>query len=128
MFPKYFAIGALNAAIAIALGAFGAHGLEQKITDHYLEIFETGVRYHMYNALGLMLIALFAKQIAAGKLVLNGGRLIFTGMIIFSGSLYILALTSFSKLGMVTPLGGVAILAGWTCVIIAAMKKKRISE
>ncbi|MGO4547010.1 DUF423 domain-containing protein [Paenibacillus sp. 2TAB23] len=125
MFPKYFAIGALNAAIAIALGAFGAHGLEQKLTEHYLEIFETGVRYHMYNALGLMLIALFAKQIAAGKLVLNGGRLILTGMIIFSGSLYILALTSFSKLGMVTPLGGVAILAGWTCVIIAAMKKTK---
>ncbi|WP_138755463.1 DUF423 domain-containing protein [Paenibacillus sinopodophylli] len=124
MFPKYFTIGAINAAIAVALGAFGAHGLEENLTEHYLKIFETGVRYHMYSALALMLIALFSKQIEAGKLVQNGGRLILTGMIIFSGSLYILSITGFSKLGMVTPIGGVAILAGWTCVIIAAMKNK----
>lgn len=125
MFPKYFAIGAINAAIAIALGAFGAHGLEQKLTEHYLDIFETGVRYHMYNALGLMLIALFAKQIEAGKLALNGGRLILAGMVIFSGSLYVLAVSGFSKLGMITPIGGLAILAGWTCVIISALNQNK---
>ncbi|WP_054023658.1 DUF423 domain-containing protein [Bacillus sp. FJAT-28004] len=124
MFPKYFAIGAINAALAIALGAFGAHGLEKQLTDHYLEVFETGVRYHMYSALGLMLISLFAKQIGASKLVLNGGRLILTGTILFSGSLYVLALTSFSKLGIITPFGGVAIIAGWICIITAAFKKE----
>ncbi|OME78021.1 hypothetical protein BK120_25345 [Paenibacillus sp. FSL A5-0031] len=124
MFPKYFAIGAINAALAIALGAFGAHGLEKQLTDHYLEVFETGVRYHMYSALGLILISLFAKQMGTSKLALNGGRLILTGMIIFSGSLYVLSITSFSKLGMITPIGGVAIIAGWICIITAALKKE----
>lgn len=123
MFPKYFAIGAINAAIAIALGAFGAHGLEKHLSDHYIEIFETGVRYHMYSALGLMLIALFAKQIGADKLVLNGGRLIVAGIVLFSGSLYVLSLSGESQLGIITPFGGVALLAGWTCVIVAAFKK-----
>jgi uncharacterized membrane protein YgdD (TMEM256/DUF423 family) len=123
MFPKYFVIGAINAALAIALGAFGAHGLEKQLTEHYLEVFETGVRYHMYSALGLMLIALFAKQIGGSKLVLNGGRLIVGGTVLFSGSLYVLAVSGFSKLGIITPLGGVAILAGWACVIVAALKK-----
>lgn len=123
MFPKYFAIGSINAAIAIALGAFGAHGLEKHLTDHYIEIFETGVRYHMYSALGLMLIALFAKQIGASKLVLNGGRLITAGIVLFSGSLYVLSLSGVSKLGIITPFGGAALLAGWTCVIVAAFKK-----
>lgn len=123
MFTKYFAIGAMNAAIAIALGAFGAHGLEKHLSEHYIAIFETGVRYHMYSAIGLMIIALFAKQIGASKLVLNGARLIVAGIILFSGSLYVLSLSGFSKLGIITPFGGVAILAGWTCVIVAALKK-----
>ncbi|MCA0755023.1 DUF423 domain-containing protein [Paenibacillus sp. N4] len=124
MFPKYFAIGAINAALAIALGAFGAHGLEDKISEHYLDVFETGVRYHMYSALGLMLLSLLAKQLGTAKLVHAGGRLILAGAVIFSGSLYILALTSYSKLGAITPLGGVAMLAGWICVITAALKSK----
>ncbi|WP_141500397.1 DUF423 domain-containing protein [Paenibacillus luteus] len=126
MFPKYFAIGGINAALAIALGAFGAHGLEEHLTEHYLEIFETGVRYHMYSAIALMLISLFAKQAGESKLVLNGGRLILAGTVIFSGSLYILSLTSFSKLGMITPIGGAAMLAGWICVITAAFKKSKV--
>jgi uncharacterized membrane protein YgdD (TMEM256/DUF423 family) len=125
MFTKYFAIGGINAAMSIALGAFGAHGLEKHLSEHYLEVFETGVRYHMYSAIALMLIALFAKQIGESKLLLNGARLIFAGTIIFSGSLYVLSLTSFSKLGMITPIGGVALIAGWACVIISAIKKSR---
>lgn len=122
MFPKYFAIGAINAVLAIALGAFGAHGLENTITKHYLEVFETGVRYHMYSALGLMLITLFANHSNDTKLIRNGGRLIMAGTVLFSGSLYLIALSGASKLGIVTPFGGVAILAGWTCVIVAALK------
>ncbi len=125
MFPKYFAIGAINAAIAIALGAFGAHGLEGKVTEHYLAVFETGVRYHMYGALGLMLIALLDKQLNGNRLARIGGRLIFAGIIIFSGSLYILSLTSFSQLGMITPIGGVAMIVGWGYVIAASLKYKK---
>ncbi|RCW43362.1 DUF423 domain-containing protein [Paenibacillus prosopidis] len=126
MFPKYFAIGAINAALAIALGAFGAHGLENSISEHYLQVFETGVRYHMYSALGLMLISLFTKHTDVTKLVQNGGRLILAGTVLFSGSLYGIALSSVSELGIITPFGGVAILAGWTCVILAAFKKSTI--
>ncbi len=125
MFPKYFVIGAINAALAIGLGAFGAHALKEALTEHYLDIFETGVRYHMYSSLGLMLISLLAKQIGAGKLVVAGGRLIFSGTVIFSGSLYILAVTEFSKLGMITPIGGVCMLSGWACIIIAALKSSK---
>lgn len=122
MFPKYFVIGAINAALSIALGAFGAHGLEDKVSEHLIEVFETGARYHMYGALGLMLISLLAKIIDGGKLLLNGARFIFAGIILFSGSLYVMTLTDISKLGMITPLGGVAMLIGWVCVIISAIK------
>lgn len=124
MFPKYFAAGAINAALAIVLGAFGAHGLEGRLTEHYLDVFETGVRYHMYAALGLMLIALLDKAAGGSKQALLGGRLVMAGMIVFSGSLYVLALTGFSKLGMITPLGGAAMIAGWAIVAAGALKLK----
>ncbi|MDQ6418304.1 DUF423 domain-containing protein [Paenibacillus sp. LHD-117] len=123
MFPAYFVIGAINAALAIALGAFGAHGLEGQISEHYLDVFETGVKYHMYGALGLMLIALMDKVAGGGKYAQIGSRLILAGMVIFSGSLYVLAVTSYSKLGMITPIGGVAMLAGWGFVIAGVVKK-----
>ncbi|MCR2804369.1 DUF423 domain-containing protein [Paenibacillus soyae] len=125
MFPNYFLIGAVGAALAIALGAFGAHGLEGQISEHYLDVFETGVRYHMYAALSLMLISVMDKLLGESRKALIGGRLILSGMIIFSGSLYILALTSFSKLGMVTPIGGVLMLTGWGFVIAAAAKRAK---
>ncbi|MHA6483208.1 DUF423 domain-containing protein [Paenibacillus sp. strain BS8-2] len=125
MFPAYFVIGAINAALAIALGAFGAHGLEDRISEHYLDVFETGVRYHMYGALSLMLISLMDKVAGGGKQAKIGVRLIFAGMLIFSVSLYVLALTSLSKLGMITPLGGVAMLAGWAYVITGVLKHAR---
>lgn len=127
MFPKYFLIGAVNAALAIALGAFGAHGLEEQISEHYLEVFETGVRYHMYGALGLMLVALLDKLAGWNRKVLTGGRLILAGTLIFSLSLYILATTGFTKLGMVTPIGGLFLLAGWGFVIagVAGLKKTK---
>ena len=128
MFPKYFLFGAVNAALAIALGAFGAHGLEETISEHYLEVFETGVRYHMYAALGLMLVAVMDKLIGGSRKALLGGRFLMAGMVILSGSLYILALTGFTKLGMVTPLGGVAMLAGWGFVIAAAAAAKRSNK
>ena len=128
MFPKYFVIGAFNAALAIALGAFGAHGLEDRVSDHYLGVFETAVRYHMYSALGLMLIALLSQHMNDGKRVLIGARLVLTGTIIFSGSLYLLVLSGFSKLGMITPIGGVAMIAGWICVIAAAYKAGKTNK
>src|SRR5690606_12551244 len=117
----YFVIGAINAALAVALGAFGAHGLEDRISAHYLDVFETGVKYHMYGALSLMLISLRDKVAGGGRKALIGGRLLVAGMRIFSVSLYVLAVTGQSKLGMITPIGGVAMLAGWVFVIIGVL-------
>jgi uncharacterized membrane protein YgdD (TMEM256/DUF423 family) len=128
MFPAYFVIGAVNAALAIALGAFGAHGLEGKITEHYIDIFETGVKYHMYGALGLMLVALMDKIAGGGKKAVIGARLLLAGMLIFGVSLYVLALTGYSKLGMITPIGGVAMLAGWGFVIAGVLNQHRKSK
>ncbi|MNH30136.1 hypothetical protein D3C79_904120 [compost metagenome] len=113
-------IGAILTALSIAFGAFGAHGLEDRVTEHYLAIFETGVRYQMYSALGLMLISLLVKQIGDSRLASNGARLVLAGTIIFSGSLYAITLSGISVLGAITPIGGVAMIAGWLCVIIAA--------
>ncbi|MFF2480646.1 DUF423 domain-containing protein [Paenibacillus sp. NPDC058071] len=120
---KYFAIGAVGAALAVALGAFGAHGLKETLSDRLLEIYETGVRYHMYHALGLMLVALLADRLGESKLLRTGANLLIAGVVIFSGSLYALALTDKSILGAITPIGGVAFLAGWGCIVAAAVRK-----
>lgn len=124
MFQKYFAYGAIGAALAVALGAFGAHALKEMVSESLLATFETGVRYHMYHSLGLMLVALLAERIGDSKLLRIGARLLIAGIVIFSGSLYVLALTDTPILGAITPIGGVAFLSGWGCVIAAALKSR----
>ena len=103
------ALGALNAALAVAAGAFAAHGLRERLTVRALEIFETGARYHMYHALAMVL----AGVLAATRGASTAGWLFQAGIVLFSGSLYALALTDAKALGAVTPLGGLAFLAGW---------------
>ncbi|MFF2091958.1 DUF423 domain-containing protein [Paenibacillus sp. NPDC058174] len=122
MLKKYFAVGAFGAALAVALGAFGAHGLKEVLSDRLLTIFETGVRYHMYHSLGLMLVALLADRLGESKLLRTGANLLIAGVVIFSGSLYALALSDVSVLGAITPVGGVAFLSGWGCIIAAALR------
>lgn len=122
---KNFAYGAIGALLAVALGAFGAHGLKDALTEDMLEVYETGVRYHMYHALALMLIALLADRIGDTKLVKAAARLLIAGIILFSGSLYVLALSDLKILGAITPLGGVAFLAGWGCIAAAAMRARK---
>ncbi|WP_028561980.1 DUF423 domain-containing protein [Paenibacillus pinihumi] len=124
---KFIAYGAIYALLGVALGAFGAHGLEGKITERMLEVYETGVRYQMYHALGLLLIGAVADRLGHTGLVAWAGRLLQAGIIIFSGSLYVLSLTGFTKLGIVTPLGGVAFIAGWGLLIAAALKRGKTS-
>ena len=102
------ALGALNAAIAVAAGAFGAHGLRDRLEPRALEIFETAARYQMYHALALILCGLIATRGAA-----TAGWLLQLGIVVFSGSLYALALTGVKGLGAITPLGGLAFLIGW---------------
>jgi uncharacterized membrane protein YgdD (TMEM256/DUF423 family) len=102
------ALGALNGAIAVAAGAFGAHGLRARLEPRALEIFETAARYQMFHALAMVLCGVIAMRGAA-----TAGWLFQTGILVFSGSLYALALTDVKVLGAITPLGGVAFLAGW---------------
>lgn len=109
------------ALLAVALGAFAAHGLRARLTQENLAIFETGVRYQMYHALALLAVA-YALQRWGGGLPAAAGLLFVAGILLFSGSLYALALSGVRALGAVTPFGGLAFLAGWVCLGITAAR------
>ncbi len=111
------AAGAINAALAVAAGAFGAHGLRERLTPRALEIFETGARYHMYHALAMILCALVATSGAK-----TSGWLFQGGIVVFCGSLYALAMTDVKILGAITPLGGLAFLVGWGWLAVTALR------
>lgn len=111
--------GAIAAALAVALGAFGAHSLGARVAPERLDVFETGVRYQMYHALGLLFVA-WASQQWPGWPVAAAGYLFIAGIVIFSGSLYLLVLTDTGWLGAITPIGGVAFIAGWALLFWAA--------
>ena len=108
----FFALGALSALAAVALGAFAAHGLRGRIDPDMMNVFEAGVRYQMYHALALMAVA-WATTRWPGPLVGAAGWLFCAGTVVFSGSLYLLSVTGVRWLGAITPLGGLAFLAGW---------------
>ena len=103
--------GAANAFVAVAAGAFGAHGLRSRVTERMLSVFETGARYQMFHALGLLAVAWLASQ--REGVADAAGWAMLTGVVLFSGSLYAMVLTDQTRLGMVTPLGGVGFLVGW---------------
>ena len=115
-------LGALNAALAVITGAFGSHGLEGKLSPDLLDVWEIGVRYHMYHALGLLLVGLIAAQ-KSGALMTWAGWMLFAGIVIFSGSLYLLALTGVRTLGAITPIGGTAFIIGWLLLMIGVVRK-----
>lgn len=108
----FWILGCLLALAAVAAGAFGAHGLRARVTPEMLAVFETGARYHMYHALALLVIAIAARDRPARGWTV-AGWLFVAGIVVFSGSLYLLALTGVRWLGAVTPVGGAAFLAGW---------------
>lgn len=118
---NWIILGAALAALAVILGAFGAHGLKTKVTPEYLAIFETGVRYHMYHALGLILIGILGFHFGE-ELIHLPALFISLGILIFSGSLYILVFTGVGWLGAVTPLGGLAFIAGWVLLVLRLLK------
>jgi uncharacterized membrane protein YgdD (TMEM256/DUF423 family) len=119
----WLVIAALNGALAVAFGAFAAHGLAQQLDAHALGIFETGARYHMYHALAMGLSAL-AMQGTAARTATWSVALFLTGIILFSGSLYALAMTGQRAFAFVTPVGGVSFLAGWVLLALAAWRSK----
>jgi len=112
--------GAIAGLIGVAFGAFGAHGLRGRLTPEMLAVFETGVRYQMYHALALLLTAALLPRMP-GKAMIAAGWLFTGGIVLFSGSLYLLAVTGVTVLGAITPLGGVAFLAGWLALIVATL-------
>lgn len=115
-------LGGIMMFLAVALGAFGAHALKNRLTEDRQNTYQTGVQYHIAHGLGLMLLGLAAAQLTSEGLVVIAGWFLFVGIILFSGSLYALSLTGIHKLGAITPLGGVCFLAGWVIFVIAAIQ------
>jgi len=119
----FFIIGSLSAFLGVALGAFGAHSLKESLSPEMLAIFETGVRYQMYHSFALF-IAGWAFQKYSHGLFSKAGWLFVSGIVLFSGSLYMLAATGTSTFGAVTPVGGLAFLAGWLYLAAGFWKTK----
>lgn len=125
MSPRsWIAAGALLAGLAVAAGAFGAHGLRARLSADMLQVFETAARYQMYHALALMAVGLIADRWPS-PLLGTAGWLFLAGIVLFSGSLYGLTLSGVRLLGAITPLGGVAFIAGWACVALAAWRSTK---
>ena len=118
----FFVLGSVSAGLSVALGAFAAHGLRSRLTPDLLANFETGTRYQMYHALALLAVAWVVAQWPRSPLPAYAGWLFVAGTIFFSCSLYLLALTGARWLGAITPLGGVAFVAGWVCLALAAWR------
>ncbi len=119
----FLTIAALFGGLSVMAGAFGAHALSGKISERAIEIFETGARYQMYHALALLLLGVLLKNTPSPQpLITIAGIAFIVGVAIFSGSLYALSLTGIKVLGAITPLGGVALIAGWGCLAIATLK------
>tara|TARA_Y100000589_G_scaffold106954_1_gene101520 strand:+ start:2886 stop:3260 length:375 start_codon:yes stop_codon:yes gene_type:complete len=122
MVKQFLIISALGMFLGVALGAFGAHGLKQKISQEMLDIWNTAVLYHMLHCLGLAIVALSFKFFGNTHWFLWSGWALIIGILIFSGSLYILALSGVRWLGAITPFGGLSLLAGWALFALALYK------
>ena len=123
MAARWFAVGAWLGALGVALGAFGAHGLKARVSAEMVAVWETAARYHVLHALALLATA-WAVERWPGGLTSAAGWLFLAGIVVFSGSLYALALTGVRALGAITPLGGLCLIAGWICLALAAMRAR----
>ncbi|GAB6082887.1 hypothetical protein JCM30471_18010 [Desulfuromonas carbonis] len=117
----FIALGSLIALLGVALGAFGAHILKTRIGPELFTVYQTAVLYHLVHALGLILIGLLCQAYPGNRLLHRAGWTLLAGTALFSGSLYLLAVTGVRWLGAITPLGGVAFLAGWGLVAAAVL-------
>jgi len=118
----FLAAGGLAALAAVALGAFGAHALKSRLSAEMLAVWHTGVEYHVYHALGLLAVGLVAQQLPGSALLKWSGWLMLAGILLFSGSLYALALTGVRSLGAIAPVGGAAFLAAWALFAAAVLR------
>ena len=118
---EWIIIGAIFAGLSVLIGAFGAHGLKGKISTEDLVIFEVGVRYQMYHAIALILLGLISASMS-GKILTLPGIFFCSGIIIFSGSLYLMVLTNIRWLGAITPIGGALLIFGWLSLVLKIYK------
>ena len=124
---RFIVTGALHGFLAVALGAFGAHALDGILDEYGQGIWDKAVNYQMLHATGLLVIGLLMSNKILGEVKqLNVAGIVFNlGIVFFSGSLYVLAISGIKMLGAITPIGGVLFLTGWVCIILAAMKHAR---
>ena len=121
----FLSIAAILAGLSVAGGAFASHALKERLSEKALAIFETGSKYQMYHALALLAIGLLISRSEVAPTLLNtAGFAFIAGVVLFSGSLYVLSLSGIKWLGAITPLGGVAFLVGWGCLAVAAWSFK----
>jgi uncharacterized membrane protein YgdD (TMEM256/DUF423 family) len=122
----WLVVAAVNGFMAVAAGAFGAHGLKSRVGAEALAVFETAARYHMYHALALLAVGLVAERWRSGA-ASAAGWCFTAGIVVFCGTLYALALTNmrYRWLGAITPIGGLALLLGWALLAVAALRLPR---
>jgi uncharacterized membrane protein YgdD (TMEM256/DUF423 family) len=125
MYSIFLFLSAVCGLTGVATGAFGAHGLKAILTPEMLAVYRTGVDYQMWHALGLGIIAIFRQQNPESALLKWAGWLMFIGIVLFSGSLYLLAILNIKWLGMITPLGGVSFILAWVLVTLFALNAKK---
>jgi uncharacterized membrane protein YgdD (TMEM256/DUF423 family) len=118
----FLILGGINAALVVLLGAFGAHGLKARMTAEMLAVYQTGVHYHLFHALGLLAVGLVVTQISDSAYLRWSGWLMLAGIVLFSGSLYVLSVSGLRWLGMVTPFGGISFIVAWILFVVAIVK------
>jgi uncharacterized membrane protein YgdD (TMEM256/DUF423 family) len=117
----FLSLGSISGALAVMIGAFGAHGLKSKLPEEMLTIYKTGVEYHFYHTLALLAIGLVALHYKSALLTASGWSMV-VGILLFSGSLYALSISGIKVLGAITPIGGVCFIIGWALLVTAVLK------
>ena len=120
---NFLSIGAISGALAVMIGAFGAHGLEDKLSEKMLTVYHTGVEYHFYHTFALLIVGILAAKITSRKLQ-AAGWCFTSGILIFSGSLYALSISGITVLGAITPIGGLLFIVGWVLLAISVIKAR----
>ena len=116
-------LGCINAALSIILGAFGAHALRMKISEEMMNVYQTGVQYHFYHAIGLCIVGVAGIYLPKTKLTRTAGWIMLLGIVLFSGSLYTLSISGIKFFGVIVPFGGIAFIVSWIILAIAVIRK-----
>tara|TARA_R110001592_G_scaffold363043_1_gene679658 strand:+ start:144990 stop:145367 length:378 start_codon:yes stop_codon:yes gene_type:complete len=122
MAKMFITLASLSGMLAVAFGAFGAHALKNRLDDYAMGVFQTAVQYHFYHSLALLAVGVIALSHPQVALLRSSGWLFAVGIVVFSGSLYLLSFSGLRWLGAVTPIGGLAFIAGWACLAAASWK------